>query len=93
MLNSFHNIEQVREEWTDLRVVVRADVPELQRFADWVGRVVTVNCTGKILVDFGDGAWYDLAKESVEILDKEDPRYGNYKTTANSAQAQPTRQS
>ena len=46
--------------------------PELKRFEGIVGRVVTVNCNNKAVVDFQDGGWYDIAA-SEEYLAKLDP--------------------
>src|SRR5436305_839653 len=53
-------IETLRAEWTDQFVRVNPERPELRRFGDIVGRVITVNFNGKALVDFQDGGWYDI---------------------------------
>ena len=73
--------------------VVNAEWPELKRFAGIVGRVVTVNCNNKALVDFQDGGWYDIAA-SEECLRKLDPAVAKekYDAKANSAQPYPTKQ-
>jgi hypothetical protein len=87
-------VEQLKAEWTDQYVRVNPDRPELARFAGRVGRVVTVNFTGKALVDFCDGGWYDITA-SAEFLTRVDPAEGKakYDAKANSAQPIPDRQS
>ncbi len=88
-------LRDLRTTWTDLRVRIRPDSrPELTRFAGKVGRVVTINTTGRAIVDFGDGAWYDLQDwESVLEVVTDPAEIAQYNTTNNSAQANPTRQS
>ena len=96
--------EAIKQEWTDQYVEVVPDRPELQRFAGRVGRVVTVNCNLKALVEFAtsekdpkagwvseDGGWYDV---SLEHLRKLDPEVGKarYDPSANSAKAHPPKQ-
>jgi len=94
MLNhSPEHIEAMKSEWTDQYVQVNADRPELKRFAGRVGRVVTVNHNGKALIDFADGAWYDITA-STQFLTKLDPNSDDVKKfdrTANSAQPVPGR--
>jgi hypothetical protein len=87
-------MDELRQTWTDRRVTVRAERPELQRFAGKVGRVVTVNFSGKAVVDFSDGAWYDIpaSEEFLTPLSADDPLHSQYDATANSAQAHPARQ-
>jgi len=86
----FAAIDRLRREWNDA-FVLAADRPELLRFAGRVGRVVTVNCNGKAVVDFADGAWYDIALAHLTKA-TDDEAKGKYDATANSAQASPTRQ-
>ena len=52
--------EALKREWTDQYVEVNPEQPELKRFAGIVGRVVTVNCNNKAVIDFQDGGWYDI---------------------------------
>ncbi len=87
-------IDALRQEWTDQYVEVVSDRPDLQRFVGRVGRVVTVNFNGRLLVDFQDGAWYDLpASEShLRRLDREVGRAA-FDATTNAAQARPARKS
>src|SRR5262245_43838174 len=91
--------EAIKQEWTDKYVEVNTERPELRRFAGRVGRVVTVNCNLRALVEFAteagkeseDGGWYDIA---LEYLRKLDPEAGKarYQPSANSAKAHPEKQ-
>jgi hypothetical protein len=87
--------EQLKRIWTDRLVMARADKPELKRFEGKVGRVVTVNWAGKALVDFSDGAWYDIpaSEEYLTPLAPDDPNRAKYDPKANSARAHPERKS
>lgn len=86
----FDRIAALRQEWTDTFVRVN-DRPELQRFAKRIGRVVTVNCNAKAIVDFADGAWYDIALEFLHRIPDEEAK-GKYDASKNSAQPLPPRQ-
>jgi hypothetical protein len=90
---SFDEAEALKAEWTDKFVRVREGLPEYARFAGKVGRVVTVNYDGRALVDFADGAWYDIPASAahLEVVPDADAK-GKYDPTANSAQKLPTRQ-
>jgi len=87
-------IEALRTEWTDQYVRANNHRPELKRFGDRVGRVVTVNWSGKALVDFSDGAWYDITASPL-FLQKVDAAEGKakYDSKVNSAQPIPEKQS
>jgi hypothetical protein len=87
--------EELKRVWTDRLVTAKADRPELERFAGKVGRVVTVNWSGKAIVDFGDGAWYDIpaSEEYLTPLAPDDPLRAKYDPTVNSAQPRPERKS
>jgi len=88
----FAQLDQLKRDWTDQFVTVNADRPELKRFAGIVGRVVTVNYSGKALVDFQDGGWYDITA-STEFLNRVDPAEGKAKyKNVNSAQPIPEKQ-
>jgi len=91
---SLARIEALRAEWTDQYVRANNDRPELTRFGDRVGRVVTVNWSGKALVDFSDGAWYDITASPL-FLQKVDAAEGKakYDPKVNSAQPIPEKQS
>jgi hypothetical protein len=86
--------EQLKRQWTDRLVMVKSDKPELKRFEGKVGRVVTVNWSGKAIVDFGDGAWYDMpaSEDYLTPLAPDDPNRTKYDPKANSAQPHPERQ-
>ena len=84
--------EELKREWTDQFVEVNAERPELKRFAGVVGRVITVNYNNKALVDFQDGAWYDITA-SPEYLKKLGPEAkAKYDAKVNSAQPIPEKQ-
>ena len=85
--------EELKRVWTDRLVTARTDRPELKRFEGRVGRVVTVNWAGKAIVDFSDGAWYDIpaSEEYLTPLAPDDPNRSKYDPKVNSAQAQPGR--
>ncbi len=91
---SVEQIEALRAEWTDQFVRVNAGRQELKRFENRIGRVITVNWSGKALVDFADGGWYDITA-SADCLTKvsADEAKGKYDATVNSAQPVPVRQS
>jgi hypothetical protein len=86
--------EELRRQWTDRLVIVNADKPELKRFEGKVGRVVTVNWSGRAIVDFADGAWYDMpaSEEYLTPLADDDPNRAKYNSKVNSAQPRPDRQ-
>jgi hypothetical protein len=91
-MDQFARIDDLRRQWIDQYVVVNRECPELTRFGDTVGRVVTVNYNGKAVVDFQDGAWYDIGA-SADFLRKLDPAEAQKKyKNANSAQPLPERQ-
>ena len=86
-------IAELKREWTDRFVKVRpGSRAELTRFEGSVGRIATVNFNGKAVVDFGDGAWYDVGDFAAvfEIVPPEEAK--SYDPTANSAQKFPMRQ-
>ena len=86
-------VERLKTEWTDQFVRVKPGRPELERFAGRVGRVITVNFNGKAIIDFADGAWYDVSASDrfLERVTAEDAK-GKYDSKMNSAQAVPDRQ-
>lgn len=90
---SYEEAEELKRTWTDRYVRVKPAHAEYARFEGQVGRVVTVNYGGKALVDFADGAWYDIpaTEEYLELVSEEEAK-GKYDATANSAQKVPTRQ-
>ena len=90
-MDRFTQKDELKNAWVDSYVKVNDNRPELKRFAGVVGRVVTVNYNGKALVDFQDGAWYDIPA-SEEYLIKVDPAEGAKYKNVNSAQVKPEKQ-
>ena len=90
---TYAEAEVLKTTWTDKFVRVKAGLPQYERFAGKVGRVVTVNYGGRAIVDFCDGAWYDIpaSADYLELV-PEDEAKGKYNATANSAQKLPGRQ-
>jgi hypothetical protein len=90
---SWETAEELKRVWTDRLVTAKTDRPELKRFEGRVGRVVTVNWAGKAIVDFCDGAWYDIpaSEEYLTPLAPDDPQRAKYNPKANSAQPHPER--
>lgn len=71
-------IEKMKRDYTDKYVVVDGTRPELARFRDIVGRVKTVNMSGRALVEFDDYhlniGWYDIDPEFLKVVDKPPPK-------------------
>ena len=90
---TFDEAEALKRAWTDKFIRVKPEHPEYTRFAGKIGRVVTVNFGGRALVDFADGAWYDIpATDTYLEAVPEEEVGGKYDSTANSAQKLPARQ-
>ena len=87
-------IEDLKEQWTNQFVRVNSERLELKRFEGKVGRVVTVNWSGKAIVDFADGAWYDIpaSEEFLKRITADDPSAAKFDPKRTSAQARPDRQ-
>ena len=92
-MDRFAPVDDLKRQWTDQFVTVKPERPELKRFANIVGRVVTVNYNGKAVIDFQDGGWYDITA-SEDYLTKLDPAEAKtkYNAKANSNQAFPEKQ-
>ena len=90
---TYEQAEELKRTWTDQYVRLKPGHERYARFADKVGRVVTVNYGGRAIVDFADGAWYDIpaSDEYLEVVSADDAK-GKYDPTANSAQKLPARQ-
>jgi hypothetical protein len=58
-------LERLKQQYAGKRVLVDARRPELARLADVPGRVVTINCNGRALVQFEGpvSGWYDIDPE------------------------------
>jgi hypothetical protein len=74
----FEQIEKIKRQYTDKYVLVDATRPELARFRDVVGRVKTVNMSGRALVEFDDYhlniGWYDIDPEFLKVVEKPPPK-------------------
>jgi hypothetical protein len=72
------DIEQLKQQYTDKYVMVDANQPELARFREVVGRVKTVNMSGRALVEFSDYhtniGWYDIDMSFLKVVDKPLPK-------------------
>jgi hypothetical protein len=90
-MDRFEIQDEVRKQWIDQFVKINEGRPELKRFAGVVGRVVTVNYNGRAIVDFQDGAWYDIPA-SAEYLVKVEAAEGAKYKNVNSAQVIPDKQ-
>ena len=90
---SFDEAEELKLAWTDKYVRMKPGFPEYERFEGKIGRVVTVNYGGKAIVDFADGAWYDIPASDayMELVPEEDAK-GKFDPTMTSAQKLPVRQ-
>jgi hypothetical protein len=91
----FEQIEKMKRQYTDKYVVVDATRPELARFRDVVGRVKTVNMSGRALVEFDDYhlniGWYDIDPAFLKVIDKPSPKQpkAEAKKPAATAEAKP----
>ena len=90
---TYDEAEALNRTWTDKFVRVKPGHAQYERFAGKVGRVVTVNSGGMAIVDFADGAWYDIpaTEQYLEVVPDADAK-DKYDATANSAQKLPARQ-
>lgn len=69
--------EKLKAKLTDQWVVVDSTLPELRRFAQWTGKVKTVNMNGRALVQFdgpADEGWYDIDPACLTIVDGPRPK-------------------
>ena len=62
-------VERLKQQYAGQRVLVDARRPELARWANLPGRVVTINQNGQALVQFDgpDRGWHDIALESLRL--------------------------
>ncbi|HEX4414413.1 MAG TPA: hypothetical protein VH107_12340 [Lacipirellulaceae bacterium] len=91
---SFEQIEQMKRDYTDKWVLVDATRPELARFRDVVGRVKTVNMSGRALVEFDDYhvniGWYDIDPEFLKFMDEPPPKPAKAEAKKAAPKAAPT---
>lgn len=69
--------EKLKVKLTDKWVLVDGSVPELRRFANWTGKVKTVNMNGRALVEFDgpvDIGWYDIDPAFLTVIDAPRPK-------------------
>jgi hypothetical protein len=69
--------EKLKQKLTDQWVTVDASVPELKRFANWTGKVKTVNMNCRALVEFDgpvDIGWYDIDPAFLTVVDGPRPK-------------------
>ncbi len=69
--------EKLKQKLTDKWVVVDPAAPELKRFAQWTGKVKTVNMNGRALVEFDgpvDISWYDIDPAFLTVVDGPKPK-------------------
>jgi hypothetical protein len=69
--------EKLKTTLTDKWVVVDASVPELKRFAEWTGKVKSVNMNCRALVEFDgpvDIGWYDIDPAFLTVVDSPKPK-------------------
>lgn len=74
---SIERAEQLKEKLTDKFVVVDQSIPELKRFANWTGKVKTVNMSCRALVEFDgpvDIGWYDINPDYLIVVDGPRPK-------------------
>jgi hypothetical protein len=74
---SIERAEQLKEKLTDKFVVVDNSIPELRRFANWTGKVRTVNMSCRALVEFDgpvDIGWYDINPDYLIVVDGPRPK-------------------
>ena len=90
---TFDEAEDLKLAWTDKYVRMKPGFAEYRRFEGKIGRVVTVNYSGMAIVDFADGAWYDIPAIDayLEMVSDEDAK-GKFDPTMTSAQKLPVRQ-
>ena len=87
-------VDQLRTKWSDRFVTVKPGIrDDLKRFEGRAGRIVTVNYSGRAVVDFADGAWYDIADFENVLVEATDDEKKSFDDTMNSAQKIPQRQS
>lgn len=63
------DVEKLRQQYSGKRVLVDPQRPELARFANISGRVVTINQNGRALVQFdgADQGWHDIEPEFLKL--------------------------
>lgn len=91
-MNHGQNWEEQKRFWTNRFVTADSTHPQLHRFVNLTGRVVTVNGSMMCLVDFQDGGWYDISPQYLTLCHDQEAAAKRYSAARNSAQAVPHRQ-
>jgi len=91
-MDRFEPEDELRKKWIDAFVKVNENRPDLKRFAGVVGRVVTVNYNGRAIIDFQDGAWYDIPASDDYLVKIDAPAETATYKNVNSAQVIPDKQ-
>jgi hypothetical protein len=82
--------EKLKAKLTDKWVTVDGSAPELRRFANWTGKVKTVNMNCRALVEFDgpvDIGWYDIDPAFLTVVDGPRPKEVKAKAAAPAAEA------
>jgi len=64
---SFDEVDELKRQWTEKYVQVDGTRPELKRFAGRTGRVVTVNMSGRALVQFDDAEGWGWGRFDIAL--------------------------
>jgi hypothetical protein len=62
-------LEDLKRQYAGRRVLVDAQRPELARWTNVPGRIVTINHNGQAIVQFDgpDQGWHDIAPQSLRL--------------------------
>jgi hypothetical protein len=64
---SFEEVDELKRSWTEKYVQVDDSRPELKRFAGRTGRVITVNMSGRALVQFDDAEGWGWGRYDIGL--------------------------
>jgi hypothetical protein len=64
-------IQKLKEMYTGRNIIVEAIHPELTRWTNVPGRVITFNCNGRAIVQFegADEGFYDIEPEYLQLAE------------------------
>ncbi len=81
-------IEKLRQEYTGARVLTDFRKPQFAQLTNRYGRVWTINCNGRALVQFddADSGWHDIEIDFLKVIDEPKPAAGKEEGTAAPAQ-------
>jgi hypothetical protein len=65
------DLANLKETYAGRTITIEALRPELTRWANLPGRVITINCNGRAIVQFegADEAFYDIDPEYLRIVE------------------------